>query len=421
MTTSIWRIGQLLNSVQTSFVGLLQIWTIPLVLLLSLASGYTTYYGLSHFITPWIALIITVAVQSVMVICSLELASVHWRANAPRFVTVVATLLVAVFVSVSFSYFKFYELSQQDNILLTRQRDLEAEINRYLDDVSQKKSELITEQQKQVKAATTEANQAFLGALPNMQPDERGRRVGRGRVWSHFNAQLQSEQAKLKELESQFKAMDTQMRETRTALQTFSMNLHNAAAYDQVIASLNAVRGEVDRLIAGRGGRTLAGPRIGSFAEFSRGITPSFAMWEDLSLFALACAAMVDFFTLVLSYRLEFTAPGPLTDEERDLAFAGISEFSEFLINRNDELQFVIEKSELERARRYSDWLRIFVVAFLLNRGFLRKVDERSVEFAPNLYPIISERLRNRREQQPRERSDAHGGLSVVMDAKRRG
>lgn len=418
MSTSVWRIGQLLNSVQTSFVGLLQVWTIPLVLLLSLASGYTTYYGLSHFITPWIALIITVAVQSVMVICSLELASVHWQANAPRFVTVVATLLVAVFVSVSFSYFKFYELSQQDNILLGRQRELETEISRYLDEISRQKSEMIAEQQQQVKSATKEANQAFLGALPNMQQDQRNR-VGRGPMWSHYNAQLLGEQAKLKELESQFSSLDEQLRESRTALQTFSTNLRNAAAYDHVAAAVNAVRGEVDRLIAGRGGRSLPGPRIGSFSEFSRGITPSFAMWEDLSLFALACAAMVDFFTLVLSYRLEFTAPGPLTEEERDLAFQGIGEFTDFVINRNDELQFVIEKSELERARRYSDWLRIFVVAFLLNRGFLRKVDERSVEFAPNLYPIISERLKTRQGAASADPAEGSGRLSVVTDAKR--
>jgi hypothetical protein len=245
--------------------------------------------------------------------------------------------------------------------------------------------------------------------------------VGRGRVWSHYNALLQGEQAKLKDMEAQFEALDTQMRETRTALQTFSMNLQNAAAYDQVIASVNAVRSEVDRLIVGRGGRSMPGPKLGSFAEFSQGITPSFAMWEDLSLFALACAAMVDFFTLVLSYRLEFTAPGPLTEEERDLAFRGISEFNEFLINRNDELQFVIEKSELERARRYSDWLRMFVVAFLLNRGFLRKVDERSVEFAPNLYPIISERLRARTAPGAAETVNVPSRLAVVPETKRHG
>jgi hypothetical protein len=56
----------------------------------------------------------------------------------------------------------------------------------------------------------------------------------------------------------------------------------------------------------------------------------------------------------------------------------------------------VIEKTELERARRYSDWTRMFSVAFLLNRGYLRKINDKSVEFAPNLYPIIAERIRPR-------------------------
>jgi hypothetical protein len=53
----------------------------------------------------------------------------------------------------------------------------------------------------------------------------------------------------------------------------------------------------------------------------------------------------------------------------------------------------VIEKSDIERARRYSDWSRMFAVGFLLSRGFLRKIDDKSVEFAPNLYPLIAERM----------------------------
>jgi hypothetical protein len=35
----------------------------------------------------------------------------------------------------------------------------------------------------------------------------------------------------------------------------------------------------------------------------------------------------------------------------------------------------------------------MFAVGFLLSRGFLRKIDNRSVEFAPNLYPLIAERM----------------------------
>jgi hypothetical protein len=94
-----------------------------------------------------------------------------------------------------------------------------------------------------------------------------------------------------------------------------------------------------------------------------------------------------------LSYRLETTAPGPLSEHEQELVFECLRQFSEFRINENDELEMVIEKSDLERARRYSDWSRMFAVGFLLSRGFLRKIDERSVEFAPNLYPLIAERM----------------------------
>jgi hypothetical protein len=279
---------------------------------------------------------------------------------------------------------------------------------------------LIADQRTRAERAALESKQAFLNALPSQQQQNRRGKIGRGRVWSHFNQLQQSEQSRLKELTAQLQAIDAPIQEARTALQHFSLDLSNAAAYDQVMVAVNNVSSVAERLIAGQGGETITRPKLVSYGSFARGMTPSFAMWEDLSWFALACAAMVDFFTLVLSYRLEFTAPGPLTDEERDLAFRGIVEFNEFRINNNDELEFVIEKTELERARRYADWLRMFVVALLLNRGFLRKVDPRSVEFAPNLYPIIADRLRTdagglARLPEPSER------LRVLLNPKSHG
>jgi hypothetical protein len=90
---------------------------------------------------------------------------------------------------------------------------------------------------------------------------------------------------------------------------------------------------------------------------------------------------------------LEFTAPGPLTAQEEQLVFECLRQFTQFRINANDELEMIIEKSELEKARRYSDWSRMFVVGLLLNRGFLRKIDHRTVEFAPSLYPLIAEKM----------------------------
>jgi hypothetical protein len=82
-----------------------------------------------------------------------------------------------------------------------------------------------------------------------------------------------------------------------------------------------------------------------------------------------------------------------LTAKEEDLVFECLRLFTEFRINKNDELEMVIEKTEMERARRYSDWSRMFAVGLLLSRGFLRKIDDKTVEFAPNLYPLIAEKM----------------------------
>jgi len=59
----------------------------------------------------------------------------------------------------------------------------------------------------------------------------------------------------------------------------------------------------------------------------------------------------------------------------------------------------VIEKTELEKARHYSDWSRMFAVGLLLNRGFLRKIDHKTVEFSPNLYPLIAEKMSDKINQ----------------------
>ncbi len=395
-TAAAWRIGQWLNTVQTTFVGLLRVWSVPIVLLLSIASGYTTYYGLSYFITAWIALVITIAVQSIVVICTLELAGMHWRANPMRFAMVAISLLVALTVSVSFSYFKFYEFSQRDSLLIERQTNLEREINRYMDAVVGLKSQITAAQRKRIKEASEEATQAYLGSLPAMQGELR-HQIGKGRVWSHYNEILLAEQAELKQLEPRFQELEQRLTESRSSLKEFSFRMNEPAAYERLVMAFQDLRGSTEALASEHGLSPIAAPRFGSHAEFIRGITPSFAMWEDISWFALACASMVDFFVLVLSYRLEFTAPGPLTEEEKDLAYLGLRQFGEFTINKNDELEFVIERTELERARRFSDWPRMFAVAFLLNRGYLRKMSDRAVEFAPNLYPLIAERMSTRK------------------------
>ncbi|MEN8259886.1 MAG: hypothetical protein ABFS02_04745 [Pseudomonadota bacterium] len=386
-----WSLGRLINRAQSTFIGLLRIWSIPIVLLLSIASGYTTYYGMSHFITWWIALVITVAVQSIIVICSLEIAGIHWRANRMRYVVVSCSLLIAMAASISFSYFKFYEISQEETLRLARQANLQQTVDGYLDEVFELKSRLLAQQREKTDQAEREVSLAYLGTHPDIAPRFQNH-IGKGPFWEHYTTLWNIEQKKLKRLEDGFTTLGARVRELRNAITQFTAE-NERAAYQAVVERYLGVQNHFDGMVTDFGQATLLAPQLPSYASFSQGFKPSFAMWHGFSWFAFACAAMVDFFTFLLSYRLEFTAPGPLSEHEQNLAYQALSQFSELKINRNDELELIIEKTELERARRVSDWTRMFGVAFLLSRGYLRKVNNRSVEFAPNLYPLIAERM----------------------------
>jgi hypothetical protein len=384
--------GGIINRIQTLFVGLLRIWTIPIVLLLSLASGFTTYYGMSHFITPWIALIITVAIQSIIVICSLEIAGIHWKANRIRYASVLASLLVAITASVSFSYFQFYEISEKENLHINRLDQVRKDVNDYLNKILAVKTEILEQQRAQLEVASKEVSQAYFGTHPQIAVEYRNQ-VGEGPFWKRYNDLYQAKTQQLAQLEQGFQQLDDDMRKLQAGLRQVSLAQDESGAYQTVLSSLNDVQLRFNQLATGLGRAVPEAPVLMSYAQFVQGVQPSFLMWKGFSPFAFICAAMVEFFTVLLSYRLEMTAPGPLTEQEQELIFECLRQFTEFRINENDELEMVIEKSELERARRYSDWSRMFAVGLLLSRGFLRKVDSRTVEFAPNLYPLIAQRM----------------------------
>ncbi len=385
-------IGHFINRLQTLFIGLLRIWSIPIVLMLSIASGFTTFYGLSNFILPWIALIITIAIQSIIVICSLELAGIHWQANRIRYLSVVLSLVVALTASVSFSYFKFYEISEQDSLHIKKLGQLKADIKQYVDAAMEIKNLTLNEQHKVLEKAAQEVSLAYFGTHPQVPPEFKNH-VGEGRFWRHYN-QLHTEQKRnLEQFEADFKALDSSVRAVQMSLNELDVAHNPEQAYQAFMAHFQDLQSRVNQLPNLSNKPLPSAPLLMTYTQFSQTVKPSFDMWSGFSLFAFLCAAMVDFFTVLLSYRLEFTAPGPLTKDEEALVFECLREFSEFKINANDELQMVIEKTPLERARHYSDWSRMFAVGLLLNRGFLRKIDERTVEFSPNLYPLISEKM----------------------------
>ncbi|MDI1276973.1 hypothetical protein [Methylobacter sp.] len=385
-------VGYLINSIQTLFVGLLRIWTIPIVLMLSVASGFTTYYGLSHFITPWIALIITVAIQSIIVICSLEIAGMHWQANRLRYFSVLCSLLVALTASVSFSYFKFYEISQQDNLHINRLNQIRTDIKSYVDHVLIIKGEVLKQQRTDMEKATLDVSQAYFGTHAQIAEGYK-KQVGEGPFWKHYNQIYQEKKQQQVKFEQDFSELDKDIQKLQSSINELDVASNIESAYSTMLENFQNVQLKIN-LLSGNIGQSLPeAPLLMTYKQFTAEVQPSAAMWSDFSLFAFICAAMVEFFTVLLSYRLEFTAPGPLTAEEEELVFECLRQFTEFRINKNNELEMTIEKTEIERARRYSDWSRMFAVGLLLSRGFLRKIDDKTVEFAPNLYPLIAEKM----------------------------
>lgn len=385
-------LGHFISRLQSLFVGLLRIWTIPIVLMLSIASGFTTYYGLSHFITPWIALTITVAIQSIVVICSLELASIHWQANKIRFLSVVLSLAIALAASVTFSYFKFYEISEQETIHLNRLTALKTDVKQYLDETTAVKNLILEKQRQALDKASKDVSQAYFGTHTEIAPEYKNQ-VGEGPFWKHFNQIYLDKKQALENIEQAFTSLDASIRQLQNQLNKLDAAETAENTYTEMVASFQDVQLKVNQLPVLADKPFPTAPLLMPYRQFVQDIKPSFAMWKGFSAFAFICAAMVDFFTVLLSYRLEFTSPGPLNSQEEELVFECLREFSEFTINENDELQMVIEKTPLERARHYSDWSRMFAVGLLLNRGFLRKIDHRTVEFAPNLYPLIADKM----------------------------
>ncbi|WP_432744819.1 hypothetical protein ABXJ76_05285 [Methylobacter sp. G7] len=385
-------VGYLINSIQTLFVGMLRIWTIPIVLMLSVASGFTTYYGLSHFITPWIALVITIAIQSIIVICSLEIAGIHWQANRMRYFAVVCSLFIALSASVSFSYFKFYEISEHDTQHINRLNQIRTDIKTYVDRVLTIKAEVLKQQRADMEKASLEVSQAYFGTHPQIVEGYK-QQVGEGPFWKHYNQIYLEKKQQQAKFDDDFSALDKDIQKLQASINDLDVAANIENAYYAMLKNFQSVQLKIN-LLSGNIGQSLPeAPLLMTYKQFTADVQPSAAMWSEFSLFAFVCAAMVDFFTVLLSYRLEFTAPGPLTAEEEELVFECLRQFTEFRINKNDELEMIIEKTELERARRYSDWSRMFAVGLLLNRGFLRKIDDKTVEFAPNLYPLIAEKM----------------------------
>ena len=154
--------------------------------MLSIASGYTTYYGMSRFITDWIALIITIAVQSIIIIATLEIATIRWKANRSRYLMICLALIASLGVSISFSYFKFFEISQAQSIRIQNLLSLKQTVDGYLNQAYGTKTELLSKQRLKTQQSERDVSLAYMGQHPDMAPKYKDL-VGKGAFWKHSN------------------------------------------------------------------------------------------------------------------------------------------------------------------------------------------------------------------------------------------
>ena len=271
--------------------------------------------------------------------------------------------------------------------------EVRQQVEDYINNIVSVKTQIFEQQRAELDKATQDVSQAYFGTHEQI-PANYKNMVGEGPFWKRYNQLYLEKKAKNERLESIFATLDIEISKLQIGLnQLDTASAEIEPAYQQLITGLQGVQINFNKLAVQVGHSIPKAPVLMAYSQFVQGITPTFTMWVSFSLFAFICAAMVDFFTVLLSYRLEFTAPGPLSEQEEELVFQCIRQFNEFRINENDELEMVIAKTEIEKARNYSDWSRMFAVGFLLSRGFLRKIDKRTVEFAPHLYPLIADRM----------------------------
>jgi hypothetical protein len=251
--------------------------------MLSFCTGFTTYYGLSHFITSWIALIITIAIQSIIVISSLEIAGIHWRANRMRYFSVVCSLVVAMSASVSFSYFKFYEISQQDNLHINRLNKIRSDVKTYIDRVLAIKGEVLKQQLADLEKATLDVQQAYFGTHAQIAEGYK-KQVGEGPFWKHFNQIYLEKKEQQTKFEHGFSELDKDIQKLQVSINVLDVATNIESAYSEMLENFQNVQLKIN-LLSGNIGQSLPeAPLLMTYKQFTADLQPSFAMWSDSNL-----------------------------------------------------------------------------------------------------------------------------------------
>lgn len=353
----------------------------PWVILgLCCASAYTTFTGLNLYLPWWpISLILTIAVQVLVVIGTLQLTMARRQASLRRFLGIAFCLFLSMGVSVFFSYFAFYQQYESENLQLQRFATVSGGVDAFLREIQDLRTKLVSQQQQSIRQQRDKAEAEALGA--NGQ-------VGKGKKYDTLYDEVKRRETELAELSNEDE-VEAHVNELRVFVaNTNPSKLLSENEYQHFMDLVASIRKSVDRFTKKQGVPPVNPPNIIRWEEY-REKRPAFSDLAHISPVAASLAVLVDLFAVFLTFWLESVPFGRLTQKERKLVVESILQFSDWKINENNQLDFRLSRTEAERSSGINDGPRTFWASSLLSRGLLKRVDPSRAEFAPRLYKVF--------------------------------
>ena len=436
------RVWGALSTFVHLFVSVVFAVGVPLVIGLSAVSGATTYYGMMFFLRAqdwWMGMVVTVAVQAIIVLGAFELSRSHLRANAWRKSLLGMWVLAAFCVSVFFSYAKFYETFEHDTEMQRRFGKIREQITGYVAQANAAADEYVDarrdarwEESRRIEDRLNEAALVARAAVERQEGEvrrvqekldaiEQGiypglpmrlRFPGRGPAYRAALPELRRAQDDLERLRAKAAAAEEAFRNAVAVVGTIDPEDQGKAAGVRDRASglrtwlehlgwenldevqhrlLHEALATVTTGLQQLGRNDIAEPPVMTHAQYvdSR---PSIASLVALSPLPFLFALLIDFFTLVLSHRLEVGPPiTPLHAQQRRAVFEGLCEFRDWSLNCRGLLQISLRKTEWERQEQYNESFRTLMAALVINRGYARLIDASTIECDASLSSVLVE------------------------------
>lgn len=369
-----YKVNQFFADINIGFVNFLRTFSIIIILLLVSASGYTTYHGMLNYVIWQIALVITIAIQAIIVLSTYELAVTSFKIQKPKFFALMASLLVGVAISVNFTYVMFFNTSNTENARNQSVSDFLNKMNVYTDSVYHRKSVMLGNKIGTIQEKRRQMNRELRGEEGSVTGTP-----GDGVVYRAFQKEIQELEVAKNALEVDLTAIDTVINEfyTNFSIEILTEDeLRLTELYKRMILIINATisrNGEKPLLIRPPDMITLEA------VNNSRG-----SPYGTIRYMPLFLAIVVDLLTIFFSYRLKILPIGDLSDLELKLVMSEFFKIANVDINNNN--QFKIYFDDCTNNQKY-------IISLLLNKGYLRRVGKNEVESSERFFDMVNQKI----------------------------